>query len=101
MTICLEGGHKYAALHNGSECACLDDALFVRLERAALHAKCDMPCAANPEETCGGEDAASVYLAVWTRSVQSDDSGSPSATNGKLFLCQKHNFAPERPSEEL
>ena len=83
MIICHEKDHKYAAVHNGSECACLDEAQYKRLEQTSLPNQCDLPCTANKEDICGGRNTASVYLAVWARSVQSDDSGGVVNAIGK------------------
>lgn len=94
MIICHEKDRKYAAVHNGSECACLDEAQYKRLEETSLPNQCDLPCTANKEDICGGRNTASVYLAVWARSVQSDDSGGVVNAIGKSccyywrFFCQ-------------
>lgn len=71
MILCHQRNHKYAALHNGNECACLNDQEVSRLEKLPAEA-CDIPCNVNDEERCGGKTAASIFLAV-ARSILSAD----------------------------
>ena len=71
MILCHERNHKYAALHNGNECACLNDQEVSRLQKLSVEA-CDVPCSVNDEEQCGGKTAVSIFLAVG-RSILSDD----------------------------
>lgn len=71
MILCHQRNHKYAALHNGNECACLNDQEVSRLEKLPVVA-CDVPCSVNDEERCGGNTAVSIFLAV-ARSILSAD----------------------------
>ena len=71
MILCHQRNHKYAALHNGNECACLNDQEVSRLKKLPVEA-CDVPCNVNEEERCGGKTAASIFLAV-ARSILSAD----------------------------
>lgn len=71
MILCHQRNHKYAALHNGNECACLGDPEVSRLEKLPSQA-CNVPCVVNDDERCGGKTAASIFLAV-ARSILSAD----------------------------
>lgn len=71
MILCHQRNHKYAALHNGNECACLNNQEVSRLEKLPVVA-CDVPCSVNDEERCGGNTAVSIFLAV-ARSISSAD----------------------------
>lgn len=71
MILCHQRNHKYAALHNGNECACLNDQEVSRLEKLPAEA-CDVPCSVNDEERCGGKTATSIFLAV-AKSILSAD----------------------------
>jgi hypothetical protein len=60
MHFCDERGNSLAAVQNGNECWCgqvreASDVTFVEKER------CDVPCAAQHGETCGGRESLSVY----------------------------------------
>lgn len=72
MILCHQRNHKYAALHNGNECACLTDQEVSRLEKLPSEA-CDVPCSVNNEERCGGRTAASIFLAVARSTLSADE----------------------------
>ena len=72
MILCHQRNHKYAALHNGNECACLGDPEVSKLEKLPSQA-CDIPCAVNGEERCGGKTSASIFLAVARSTLSADE----------------------------
>ncbi|XP_031557799.1 nidogen-like [Actinia tenebrosa] len=73
IALCFERRQKYAALHNGSQCACLND--IRHLIKTNTDQDCDMACSVNDDEVCGGQMTASVYQSVGLAAVQSDQSG--------------------------
>ena len=80
MILCHQRNHKYAALHNGNECACLGDLEYSRLEKLPAEA-CDVPCVVNDEELCGGKTAASLFVAVAGSILSADERAA--GLNGK------------------
>ncbi|KAK5093529.1 hypothetical protein LTR70_004640 [Exophiala xenobiotica] len=58
MHFCDERGNSLAALQNGNECWCGESAGSLNyVEKSA----CNIPCAGEPGEMCGGKDKLSVY----------------------------------------
>ena len=72
MILCHQRTYKYAALHNGNECACLNNQEVSKLEKLQAEA-CDVPCSVNDEERCGGKTAASIFLAVAQSILSADE----------------------------
>ena len=72
MILCQERSHPYAALHNGSECGCLDELQFSSLQKLAVQ-DCDIPCMVNENELCGGKNAASLYWAAGSSLLLADE----------------------------
>lgn len=60
MHFCDERGHSLAAVQNGNECWCGDESQAVNVTLVEK-ARCDVPCAAQPGEMCGGAVTLSVY----------------------------------------
>lgn len=60
MHFCDERGNSLAAVQNGNECWCGEevDATNVTLIEKD---RCDVPCAGQPREMCGGRESLSVY----------------------------------------
>jgi len=80
MILCHERNYRYATLHNGSQCACLNEPEYLQLERLPKEA-CNIRCAINDEEFCGGRAAASVFWAVGSLILSADEGAA--ALNGK------------------
>ena len=72
MILCHERNYRYAALHNGSQCACLNKPEYKRLEKVPNEV-CDVPCVVNDEELCGGNASASVFWAVASSILSADE----------------------------
>lgn len=60
MDFCDRRGSSLAALQNGSECWCGDEADFGGVTMIEKE-RCDVPCAGQPGEMCGGKQSLSVY----------------------------------------
>ncbi|KAF9033806.1 WSC domain-containing protein [Panaeolus papilionaceus] len=54
---CGQGGYALAGTEYGRECYCD----FVFHDEFSLSSGCEMPCAGNPNETCGGSNQLFVY----------------------------------------
>ena len=85
MILCHERSYIYAALYNGNQCTCLNPLEYKKLDILPSEA-CDVPCVENDELTCGGKAAASVFLAVASSIVSSDE--GVAALKGRLDYCQ-------------
>ena len=72
MPVKSERNHRYAALHDGSQCACLSEPDYSRLEKLPK-GTCDVRCAVNDEEFCGGKTATSVFWAVGGSVLSADE----------------------------
>lgn len=72
MILCHERNYRYATLHNGSQCACLNEPEYLQLERLPKEA-CNIRCAISDEEFCGGRAAASVFWAVGSLILAADE----------------------------
>ncbi|RPA85829.1 hypothetical protein BJ508DRAFT_411799 [Ascobolus immersus RN42] len=66
---CQSGGYKYAGMEYGAECYCGNT---IANGHTKATSGCDMPCAGNPEQLCGGP----FRLNVWSFF----DSGAPPTT---------------------
>ncbi|KAK3741770.1 hypothetical protein QZH41_011391, partial [Actinostola sp. cb2023] len=71
MVLCHQQRQRYAALHAGSQCACMSD--LQHLIEASTD-KCNMTCTVADNEFCGGRNTASIYKVVAHAAVQSDQS---------------------------
>ena len=90
MILCHERNYRYAALHDGSQCACLNEPEYTRLEKLSKEA-CDVRCTVNDEEFCGGRYTASVFWAVGYSVLSADERAA--GLNGKvdsLFLYDNY-----------
>lgn len=82
MILCHERNYRYAALHDGNQCACMGELEYTGLEKLPKEA-CNIPCSVNNDELCGGKTASSVFWAVGGGSILSDDERA-SGLNGEL-----------------
>ena len=57
---CYRAGYAYAALEYGSQCFCASG-LSNGASLSATSSQCNMPCAGNRYETCGGPNAVQLY----------------------------------------
>lgn len=80
MILCHEKNYRYATLHNGSQCACLNEPEYLQLEKLPKEA-CNIRCAINHDEFCGGRTAASVFWAVGSLILSADERAAE--LNGK------------------
>ena len=94
MILCHQRNYKYAALHNGNECACLNDQEVSRLDKLPVQA-CDVPCSVNDEERCGGRTAASIFLAV-AQSILSADERDAGLNGESTRLYLKETYKGTR-----
>jgi len=82
--LCRQKGFRYAAAQYGAQCFCGDS--YGRYGRAA---NCDMMCAGNGNEVCGGSWANSLYELVASVGTGSGDRNLPAA--GNFMGCFKDN----------
>ena len=88
MILCHQRNQKYAALHNGDECACMGDKEFLVLQKLPT-SSCNVRCVFNEEDFCGGKNAVSLFYAVGS-SILSADENSEGIT-GERAICLLFN----------
>ena len=88
MILCHQRNQKYAALHNGDECACMGDKEFLVLQKLPT-SSCNVRCVFSEEDFCGGKNAVSLFYAVGS-SILSADENSEGIT-GERAICLLFN----------
>jgi hypothetical protein len=61
LDYCEDKGYSFAGLEYGRECYCGNAVDKSRLPVKGILGKCEMPCAGNKEQVCGGPGALSLY----------------------------------------
>ncbi|KFZ14005.1 hypothetical protein V501_03442 [Pseudogymnoascus sp. VKM F-4519 (FW-2642)] len=58
---CIALGFRFAGTEYGQECWCADSLASTGVPAPDGNEQCDMPCAGNPSQKCGGKDRINVY----------------------------------------
>ncbi|KAI1079785.1 hypothetical protein F5B20DRAFT_590325 [Whalleya microplaca] len=61
MRMCGDGGFKYAGVEYSTQCFCGNDVAEDRMPKNGTIGECDMPCAGNAGQLCGGAAQVAVY----------------------------------------
>ncbi|XP_022790332.1 fibrillin-1-like isoform X2 [Stylophora pistillata] len=72
MILCHQRNQKYAALHDGNECACMGDKEFWGLQKLPT-SSCKVRCVVNEEDFCGGKNSVSLFYAVASSILSADE----------------------------
>ena len=85
MIFCHQRNQKYAALHDGNECACMGDKEFWGLQKLPT-SSCNVRCVLNEEDFCGGKNAVSLFYAVASSILSADENSERTAGERAISL---------------
>jgi hypothetical protein len=89
---CFQREFVYSATQNGNECRCDND--FGSFG-AARESECNVPCAGNSEEFCGGLNRNSVYRTEYEPSLEATTSQMESTTGSESACESMYNGNPD------